>query len=721
MKRFLFLVLIVFVGVSVFANETSSDGKKKSDEKHELYYEANSITSRDNNKVMVLTGDCRLIYDNVYLEASEIVYHVDKKYLEAIGNVRFKELTGDREFVALALNYDMKEDEINVYHYRMYITDSKGYTSGEHVRIDKKNTARSEKSVFTTCDSMDPGYSLHMYNTKMVKDKYIFTYPVVVYLGKIPVFALPAYYVPTPKGKKAGFLRPSYENSETDGWIVSNAFYLPFAEWMDLTYQLKYYQKRGYEHYGDFRYLLRHGDGWIRGHYMHDRKVNSSRWDLNVEAKYRLLLTKSEIQARGNLASDTLYNQNFGQNVEQTTNNAMMSHVTWNQPFGNYGSIRATVERTESWRYTAYNDATERRLEEKMPKLSLTVNTIKPFTFLSLTGTGEFLDVYKESHHEERNATGMLSASLQHKVLFLDFVETASLTRDYYWRNYADEIYVNKKRQNPLMPQEFALARFVSKFSASVGAKVVGYFNLLDIGSTNTIKHSIEPAIAFSYVPKVSQPNFKEYGIGVVAHSEQISYTLNNVFFIKNVNSQVHEFFRVTNAIGYNLLADNFKYSDLNNTFVIRPYINMDFNTTITFNHAYDVYAWHTKNLTGNIITTGKYPVFTSHSTPRHNEISFSGSFSKNYEEENASRSFSSSMRLNTVLWVTPLWSTGIDIMYNPHTNKISSRTYRIYRDLRCADLTFEMIQDTYDKTTLRFFLKLKAYESVKWRETMEY
>lgn len=720
MKKLLLLCILLACLNSFLMSELPAK-KNEQNEKHELYYEALSITARDNNKVMVLSGECRLIYDNVYLEASEIVYHVDKKYLEAIGNVFFKELTGDREFVALALNYDMKDDEINVYHYRMYITDSKGYTTGEHVKIDNKQTARSNKTIFSTCDSLDPDYSLHMYNTKMVKDKYIFTYPVVVYLGKIPVFALPAYYVPTPKGKKAGFLRPSYENSETDGWIVSNAFYLPFAEWMDLTYQLKYYQKRGYEHFGDFRYLLRHGDGWIRGHYMHDRKVNRSRWDLNIEAKYRFLLTKSELQARGNLASDTLYNQNFGQSVEQTTSNSMTSHITWNQPFGTYGSMRVTAERNESWRYTAYNNTTDRRLEEKLPKINFTMAAVKPFSFLSITGAGEYADIYKDSAHEERNATGTITANIQHKISFLNFTETASLTRDYYWRSYSDEVYETKKRQYPAMPQEFALARFVPRLSTSVGASIVGYFNFLNIGSTDTIKHSIEPSVAFSYTPEINQPHFKDYGLNVIPHAEQVSYTLNNVFFIKNSLAQVHEFFRITNTIGYDLLADEHKYSDLSNIFTIRPYINKDFSATVTFNHAYDVYEWHSKTLTGSIITTGKYPVFRGYSEPRNNEISFSGSFSKNYEVEDARQSFSASMRATTTLWITPLWSTGIDILYNPHTNKISSRTYRIYRDLHCADLTFEMVQDTYDKTTLRFFLKLKAYESVKWRETKEY
>ncbi len=426
-----------------------------------------------------------------------IRYRVDDKVVWAEGRATLTD--PQQSVIGRRMSYDLNTKQGLVYG-----GDSQaaiGFYTGEKVKWVSEKTLFAHNGTFTTCDKEEPDYNFWSPRLKITLDDQVVAQPAVMHISRVPVMALPYYYMSLRRDRHSGFLAPYVRYVSGQYFTVNNGYFWAINDFCDLTTRLNYYSKRGWQQQGYFVYLYGSKtsiNSFNFGH-MFDRWEDVEWWSVNW---YHRQDITNRTTALGQLAlrNDVSYDRKIGEDFQARTVNNLSSFAALTHRMDSY-SFLAEVRRTEliNTNYVAGQNP----LAAPVP----TVTTTSSLPHLSLSGTTQ--EIAESAVYYSLNSDFMnyyqFDHSLQREVnLYRRMTGTGNLTRPFRffgWFNYAPagsfketwEIH-NVRGFNNQHFEQYTL-------SNGVNTKVYGIFPLPE---ERVLRHIIYPSIIHTYSPRLN-------------------------------------------------------------------------------------------------------------------------------------------------------------------------------------------------------------------------
>lgn len=268
-----------------------------------------------------------------------------------------------------------------------------GFYYGNRVFRSTKNIFYVEQGRYTTCDADEPHFHFYSSSMKLIEDDKLIAKPVVFYLGRLPLLALPYYVFPLKKGRHSGVLPFTFGNFERGDRYVSNlGYYWAASEYWDWQGAFDYFERaRTIKLSSQLRWAKRYAySGNIQINYARETNYSQAfssanlggeseriRWAL-VGAHTQEVTPTFKFSANGQYQSDKTYYNDFSVNLDDRLNRNTRSQVTFSKRFGKAVSL------TGSATHDVNLDARSRT--DQLPRLNLSLPVWNPF------GTGQLDD-----------------------------------------------------------------------------------------------------------------------------------------------------------------------------------------------------------------------------------------------------------------------------------------------------------------------------------------
>ncbi len=219
--------------------------------------------------------------------------------------------------------------------------ESAYYTGGELFR-EKEDVFFVDGGTYTTCDYETPHFHFWSKHMKMIRGEKLIAKPVVFFIEKIPVFALPYYVFPLQKGRRSGILNFRFGNFNRGGRFLANlGYYWAASEYWDIQGWMDYYETSGPAFSAQTRYNKRYSFSgnvgasvaYTSSFNANAQEVKSTRWRINFNHRQTISPTFN-LNASGNFLSDSKYFTDFTDNLNDRLNRTLRSQVNFSKRFG---------------------------------------------------------------------------------------------------------------------------------------------------------------------------------------------------------------------------------------------------------------------------------------------------------------------------------------------------------------------------------------------------
>ncbi len=267
----------------------------------------------------------------------------------------------------------------------------KGIFYGHNLYRQTEKVFYLEQGRYTTCDAEEPHFHFSMKHMKLIEGNRLIAKPVTLYIGRLPVFALPYYVFPLEKGRHSGMLPFQFGNIERGERYVKNVgYYWAASKYWDWQTSIDYYEERDRL---NFRNILTYKklyefDGkttfeWGR-ETAYSRSVaselKSSRWAL--KANHSQTISPSfRLSASAQLQSDATYYNDYSTNLEDRLNRVIRSGVTFSKRFSKSVTLSGRLSHDNNLDTEARTDV--------VPSLNLSLPTLYPFGSGKMNDEGE--------------------------------------------------------------------------------------------------------------------------------------------------------------------------------------------------------------------------------------------------------------------------------------------------------------------------------------------
>ncbi len=286
---------------------------------------------------------------------------------------------GDEEILGDYLLYSIATEKGRIVQTKTDYTEGLYY--GKKLYREQKDIYYVKEGRYTTCDADEPHFHFKSDNMKMIEGKRLIVKPVVFYIESLPILKLPFYIFPLEKGRHSGLLPFSFGKFEKGERYVKNVgYYWAASEYFDLKTAFDYYeQRRTLNVYSRInfnkRYVL---NGYLDGNYARTtrydtnvgQEVKEPRWTVSGAYRHEFSPTFN-INASGSFQSDSRYQSDFSQNLEERLNRSVRSQLSFSKKFGKSVSLSGSVSHL-------VNLDTETRSDE-LPRMALSLPSFYPF------------------------------------------------------------------------------------------------------------------------------------------------------------------------------------------------------------------------------------------------------------------------------------------------------------------------------------------------------
>lgn len=547
-----------------------------------IQYEAQRIYNDVEARRTILTGRARVAYQSMWLTAARITVDWESGTLTAEGRldtvwVRTSETDSVRRAV-LAETPEFSESgevmngERMIYNFetrkgrvtRGRTEHGEGFYLGRALKLVGPNTVNVGDGVFTTCDKAeDPHFHFWMKKMKIVNKELVVAKPVVMYIGHIPVAAVPFAYFPIRSGRQSGFVLPKYGVSSLEGrYLRDFGYYWAPSDYFDIKGTMSYFENSGVLFREDFRYNVRYKlSGNISGSltrknfevpsYGGSTGSKERRWDLSISHSQDIN-PSTKLTIYGQFVSSGNFYREMSANREYRMQQELRSNAKLSRRWGTSGRIELFMNQTR--------DLDTDKVSETMPKITISNNwqdlvpkpkrqsgsrreerwyhAIRvPYSF-NITAERdrrwnemqEIFVVTDESGHTVYDSLGnavfdtLSGYDSRQRVgwdhtlriyaspkLFGWLNVTPSISYQETWLNHRNHYSINPETNQTESQVEngfYAIRSFQS--SLALNTKIYGIFRpafLKDV----TLRHVATPQISLSYNPDFSQDRFGYY------------------------------------------------------------------------------------------------------------------------------------------------------------------------------------------------------------------
>ncbi len=256
-----------------------------------------------------------------------------------------------------------------------------GFYYGKKLFREQKHIFYVDGGTYSTCDKGEPHYHFHSKSMKLIEGEKLIAKPVVFYIGRIPILALPYYVFPLKKGRHSGFLPFTFGKFERgDRYVRNVGYYWAASEYWDWQGSFDYHEINRYltlnsaVHFRK-RYVF---NGYVTGKdtrgTSYDRSAaaegKSRRWVVN--AGYNHTFSPSfNINASGSFQSDAQYFTDLSSNLDERLNRVVSSRVNFSKKFGKSTALSGYFKHDV--------DLDRETRTDYIPSVALSLPTIWPF------------------------------------------------------------------------------------------------------------------------------------------------------------------------------------------------------------------------------------------------------------------------------------------------------------------------------------------------------
>jgi len=496
-----------------------------------------------------------------------------------------------------------------------------GFYYGDKLFREQKHIFYVDGGTYTTCDKNEPHYHFYSKSMKLIEGDKLIAKPVVFYLGRIPLFAIPYYVFPLKKGRHSGFLPFTFGNFERSDRFVRNVgYYWAASEYWDWQGSFDYYEKRRTITLNSGinfrkRYVF---DGYLSGNYTRETSFNravaaeneSTRWTIN--SVYNHTFSPSfNIKAYGSFQSDAQYYTDYSLNIDERLNRQLKSQVSFSKRFGKSTSL--------SGNFTHTVDLDRESRTDQIPTMTLSLPTVWPFGSGSLNDKGRLEQKWYQNFTFRYNPSMINFSS---RVTVDSVFTTSDTTKDTV--SFRSRKKYAKINHNPRISlPTIALAKYFiftphfnynetwfkifetdQSLAAGIDASTIYrtysynggisfktalygtvYPNVLGLVG---LRQVITPSVSYGFSPKIDRyPEVRAYAGGGAGSSKSstVSFSLNQLYQAKIKRGEQEknlDLFSLTSSFSYNFENQEKPYSNLSTTFHITTLRNITLSGGMT-------------------------------------------------------------------------------------------------------------------------------------------
>lgn len=505
------------------------------------YSATDSIQFDVKTQTVYLYGNAEVSYEDINLKAAFIEVNWSTETLFAKGA---KDSTGkdiglpvfsenNQNFTAYAIRYNFNSKKGKIT--QVTTQEGEGYIHGENVKKDEQNNFYIKNGVYTTCNLDTPHYYIGARKLKVIQDDKVITGPAYLVIENVPTpFAIPFGYFPNKKGQVSGILIPSYGESTSLGFYLSNGgYYFGINDYLDLTLKGDIYTKGSWKvntssNYNKrYRYQGNLNLGYAITKLGEEELSNYSkstdffiRWNHRTDPKAR---PNSTFTAKVNAGSNS-YFQNTSYNANDYLSNTFSSSVS-------YAKAGAGKPYNFSLNATHEQNNLNKTVNVTLPHFMFGLNRLYPFKSKNSVEPKWYHKIGVSYSADARNTLSttdsllfkeesltQLKNGMQHVIpvstsfkLFKYFSLSPSFnyTERWYLKTIEKHFDTTANRALNDTVKGFKAARDFS-FSTSFSTRVYGML-LFKKGPLKAIRHVITPSTSFAYRPDFGAPEWGYY------------------------------------------------------------------------------------------------------------------------------------------------------------------------------------------------------------------
>ncbi len=625
-----------------------------------LSYRAQTVHNWVDARRTLLQGQAVIRYKDMTLEAHRITVDWDRNLIVAKSGVDsiwvYKE--GHQDSVKVAkvigtpvltqagtvmrgdgMEYNYRTEKGRVVRGRTSLDE--GYYRGDQIKLVDKNTLNVTESRFTTCDlDTSPHFHFHANRLILINNEQVLAKPIVMYIGHIPVAALPFVVFPTRRGRHSGLLIPRYGQSFREGrYLRGLGYYWAPNEYFDAKAMVDFYEKAGWMFRGGINYAIRYRlRGSISGSLtrknfqsLYQPDYTERRWDLRINHSQTLSPT-SRLSASGFFVSDNSFYKDVSRDLNTRLTQELRSNATYTKSWPSRKlSLSVNMSRTQNLQTDRVSEtlprvsfrkgqsqlfAPEDGRPEERRRLSETDDRWYHYLYYSYNSRFRHLrrDVLSTSpgadltteRELDMQHTLSLSMSSPRKVFgWLGLNQSLSIDEDWFSRT---QRYRWDEESGSVVSEDVDGfdARHTFRYNAQATTKLYGLF-APGIGNIQAVRHVVTPSISFQYQPDFSDSFWGYYqdirspdgdiiqrdrfGGTPSRGTRSLRFNMANLFQMKvgsGEETRKLDLFSMDVSTGYNLEADQYRASDLVTSWRANPARN--FSLSASTSHSF--YRW---------------------------------------------------------------------------------------------------------------------------------
>lgn len=588
------------------------------------YYNGQQIDYMVNDGLIELLWHSRLKYQKMSLDADRILYNTNSEILIAEGlaeKTDSGEVTvgmpvlreGGDELYGRRMTYNIRTKKGKV---ELGETEFEGgFYKGKVLRQVEKDVLFVGSGYYTTCNLEEPHFSFYSQKMKMVAKDKVIAKPVILFIGPLPVMAIPYYVFPIRKGRHSGFLTFELGNFEEGERFIRNiGYYWAASDYWDVQASLDFYENEKIIINGRMNYALRYRlNGMVGGSFTrhtdwvdYERNVRL-RWGLNFSHNQTLTPTLS-LKAGGTFQSDKTYNQDNIYDPDERLNRTVRSNASLTQ---RWKSASMSVALDQSW-----NLDTDVKTQ-LLPTISFSRSSLPIITppskkkksnerilpweerpeeapqrwyhSIYFSISSKFQNKRNQSKKNDildwqnfKTLDSRINLSSPQKLLgILTVSPTASIRQTFY---KIDKVHVADTVD--VVTDDY-FRREV--WSAGLNAKTTLYGTVYPkVFHITGMRHVMTPSVSYSYAPKTERnKQYYDYTrVGSSSHKKRsMSFSLANLFqmkFQKGEKELKFDLFNLRFSTNYDFEKEEKKWGNLSSVLNSRALKIVDFSVTST-------------------------------------------------------------------------------------------------------------------------------------------
>jgi len=380
-------------------------------------YSGGSVIFQLTDREIEITHDAKLVYGTLNLEAQKVIFDTVERELYADGDP----LLVDTERIAgqqMGYNFGARTGAVR----HGVTTFDNNYYVGDQISRFDDGSLKILSGKMTSCEMAEPHY--HFWSDKMkmkLKDKVV-AKPVVLKVGRVPIFALPFFFKSLKSGRRSGIIFPTFDfgwNSRDGRFIRNLGYFWATNDYTDFRFETDYTERRELTMLIANQYIKRYtftGNLQYSHQWRLAENAGSRQWQFRWNHNQDHLFDDYNFRADVQMASETLSSNDLSRNTSRDVISGQLRsnvHVSRNFSF-----MSSSLAMTRDERVNARDDdpANDKQIyNQTLPSLSLGLRQWQLLPSLRTGQKGSFIGDLLRATYFKQSYSGRATRS-QHEV-----------------------------------------------------------------------------------------------------------------------------------------------------------------------------------------------------------------------------------------------------------------------------------------------------------------